>query len=175
MERHDLARAIWNVAHVTGNFKLRSGVTSSTYFDKYQFEAEPRLLAALAQHLAALVPSQTEVLAGLELGGVPIVTALARETGLPAAFVRKEAKCYGTCRLSEGSSVVGRRVLLVEDVVTSGGQVAESATQLRALGADVFAAICVIDREAGGAHALAEINLPLLALFTRSDLDATAA
>lgn len=122
---------------------------------------------------AKLVPAQTEVLAGLELGGIPLVTALARETGLPAAFVRKEAKSYGTCRLSEGSNVVGRRVLLVEDVVTSGGQVARSATQLRTLGAEVFAAICVIDREAGGADLLAKHDLPLLALFTRSDLEAT--
>jgi orotate phosphoribosyltransferase len=111
------------------------------------------------------------VLAGLELGGVPIATALSLETGLPVAFVRKEAKPYGTCRLAEGAEVEGRRVLVVEDVVTSGGQIVLSTKELRALGAVVERAICVIDREGGGAQALSQGGIALSALFTKSELE----
>ena len=174
MHREDLARAIRRTAHLTGEFRLRSGVTASEYFDKYQFEADPGLLREIARHMASLVPPETEVLAGLELGGVPIAVALALETGLPTAFVRKIAKSYGTCRLSEGAAVAGRRVLVVEDVVTSGGQVAASTTQLREASAVVFSALCVIDRESGGANALGEIGLPLRSLFTKRDLEEAA-
>ncbi len=159
------------VARLTGQFQLRSGATASEYFDKYRFESDPRLLRAVAQHLAPLVPTDTEVLAGLELGGVPIAAALSLETGLPAAFVRKEAKRYGTRRLAEGVEVDGRRLLVVEDVVTSGGQVVSSTEQLRALGASISSVICVIDRQSGGAEALSKIDLRLSALFTRAQLE----
>jgi len=174
MHLDDLARAVRSRAHLTGEFRLRSGATANEYFDKYQFEADPTLLREIACHLAKLVPPETQALAGLELGGVPIAVALALETGLPTAFVRKLAKSYGTCRVSEGAAVTGRRVLVVEDVVTSGGQVLASATQLREVGAIVFSAVCVIDREAGGADALSKIGLPLRALFTKSELERAA-
>jgi len=90
---------------------------------------------------------------------------------LPAAFVRKEAKAYGTCRLAEGSDVDGRHVLVVEDVVTSGGQIALSTADLRAAGAIVDHALCVVDREQGGTEALAESGLTLVSLLTRTHLD----
>jgi orotate phosphoribosyltransferase len=171
MDQRELARAVIRVAHVTGQFELRSGATSTEYFDKYQFESEPALLRAIASQIATLVPPNTQVLAGLELGGVPIVTALSLETGIPAAFVRKQAKSYGTRRFAEGADVENRRVLIVEDVVTSGGQIVKSALQLRALGAVLLGAICVIDREAGGADALSRIDLSLTALFTKAQLE----
>src|SRR3984957_3409491 len=103
--------------------------------------------------MAPLVPEGTEVLAGLEMGGIAVVTALGRHTGLPCAFVRKAAKPYGTAKLVEGADIVGRRVLVVEDVVTSGGQIAISTRQMRELGGLVEHAVCVIDREEGGAEA----------------------
>jgi len=167
-----LARQISDVSRVRGDFVLRSGRTATEYFDKYKFEAEPALLDAIAGRLAALVPPGTEVLAGLEMGGIAVVTALGRHTGLPCAFVRKQAKPYGTARLAEGADVSGRQVLVVEDVVTSGGQIVISTGQLRDLGARVDAAVCVIDREEGGATALAAAGIALHALFTRGDLDA---
>ncbi|CAN5880743.1 orotate phosphoribosyltransferase [soil metagenome] len=166
-----LAARIFDAAHLTGEFTLRSGATSTEYFDKYRFEAEPALLRDIAEAMAPLVGDQAEVLAGLELGGVPIATMLSQVTGLPAAFVRKEAKTYGTCRLAEGAAVEGRRVVVVEDVVTSGGQVLTSCAQLRERGAVVSRVLCVIDREAGGAEALAADGLELRALLARSDLD----
>ena len=170
MSRADLARDIHRVAHLTGTFTLRSGRTATEYFDKYRFEADPALLQRVAAAMAELVPPETEFLAGLEMGGIPIATALSRETGLPAAFVRKKAKEYGTMRLAEGAEVEGRRVLVVEDVVTSGGQVVISAGDLRERGAIIDTVVCAIDRQAGGAEALAEIDLTLRPLLTRDDI-----
>lgn len=165
----DLATDVFGVAHLEGEFLLRSGVTAIEYFDKYQFEARPDLLARIVEQMAALVPEGTEVLAGLELGGVPVVTALSLATGIPAAFVRKAPKEYGTRRLVEGADVAGRRVVVVEDVVTSGGQVVMSTKELRARSADVQTVLCVIDREAGGAEAFEGLGVDLRALFTAAD------
>ena len=171
----ELARRLRAVCRVTGEFVLRSGRTADEYFDKYQFEADPALLDTVAARMAPLVPDGTEVLAGLEMGGIAVVTALGRHTGLPCAFVRKEAKGYGTRRLAEGADVAGRRVLVVEDVVTSGGQIVLSSRQLRQLGGRVDDALCVIDRQEGGAEALRAEGLALHALFTRTDLERPAA
>ena len=174
MTDSDLARQVRDVSRLTGEFVLRSGRTANEYFDKYQFEADPELLDRLAAEMAVLVPEGTEVLAGLEMGGIAVVTAVARHAKLPTAFVRKEAKKYGTARLAEGAEVAGRRVLVVEDVVTSGGQVVISTNELRKLGAHVDHAICVIDRQEGGAQALAADGIKLRALLTRADLEAGA-
>ncbi|MEU8074326.1 phosphoribosyltransferase family protein [Catellatospora citrea] len=171
MNLAELAFEVGTACRLRGAFLLRSGRTATEYFDKYRFEADPVLLDKLAGRMAALVPAGTEVLAGLEMGGIAVVTALGRHTGLPCAFVRKTAKAYGTARLAEGAEIAGRRVLVVEDVVTSGGQIAISTRQLRELGATVDGALCVIDREEGGAAALAADGITLRALLTRSDLD----
>jgi orotate phosphoribosyltransferase len=172
--REDLARRIYAAAYITGNFKLRSGAVSHEYFDKYLFETEPRLLADIGKALAALVPDDIEVLAGLEMGAIPIVTMIAQNTGHPTVFVRKQAKEYGTCKLAEGASIEGRRVLVIEDVVTSGGQVVMSTADLRAHGAIIDRALCVIDRQSGGKEKLAEVGVALTPLFTMSELKAAA-
>jgi GNAT superfamily N-acetyltransferase len=109
--RRALANTIAARSRLHGEFRLRSGAQSTEYFDKYQFESDPALLRAIAEQLANMVPPGTEMLAGLELGGVPIATALSLQTGLPVVFVRKAAKGYGTCRLAEGADVRGRRLL----------------------------------------------------------------
>ncbi|MEV6283426.1 orotate phosphoribosyltransferase [Kribbella sp. NPDC051770] len=170
MDKAELGRRIYQASYLTGEFTLRSGRVTDRYFDKYRFEADPVLLDAVGEAMAALVPDGVEVLAGLEMGGIPVVTALGRHTGLPCAFVRKEAKRYGTCRLAEGAEVAGRRVLVVEDVVTSGGQIVVSTQELRGLGAEVREALCVIDRGQGGAEALGEIDLGLISLLKADDL-----
>jgi orotate phosphoribosyltransferase len=170
----DLARRVYETAHLTGEFTLRSGQVSNEYFDKYLFEANPVLLRDIAEAMAPMVPAETEVLAGLELGGIPIVTMLSQVTGLPALFVRKEAKAYGTCRLAEGGEVEGRNLVVVEDVVTTGGQVLLSCADLRARGATVDTVLCVIDREAGGPEAFAAEGLALRALLTMSQLKTAA-
>lgn len=172
MTHTELAHRIHAASHLTGQFVLRSGREATEYFDKYRFEADPVLLDEIAREMAPLVPEDIEVLAGLEMGGIPVVTALGRHTGLPCAFVRKQAKTYGTRRLAEGAEVAGRRVLVVEDVVTSGGQIVLSTADLRGLGADVREALCVIDREQGGAQTLSSEGISLLALLTAADLRA---
>jgi orotate phosphoribosyltransferase len=175
MTRAELGTALFDRSYVRGSFRLRSGVISGEYFDKYQFEAEPRLLLAVSEAMARLVPPGIDALAGLELGGVPVATVLAQVTDLPVVFVRKQAKSYGTARLAEGGPIAGRRLLLIEDVVTSGGQVVDSANALRALDAVVEHALCVIDREAGGAKALAAIGVSLHPLFGYRELQSLAA
>jgi orotate phosphoribosyltransferase len=169
-----LAARVRAASHLTGTFLLRSGRTSTEYFDKYLFEADPALLATIVDGLTGLVPAGAEVLAGLELGGVPLATLLSQRTGLPARFVRKKAKEYGTRRIAEGGDVAGRRVVLVEDVVTSGGAVLDATRVLRAEGAVVEDVLCVIDRGEGGRERLAELGLTLRPLLTRADLDAAA-
>ncbi len=171
-ERDVLARRIFDVSHLTGTFTLRSGTVSHEYFDKYLFESDPGLIREIAVALAPLVPDGTEVLAGLELGGVPLAVMLSQVTGIPTLFVRKEAKTYGTCRLAEGGELDGRRVTVVEDVVTSGGQVVTSCGDLRERGAVVEHALCVIDREAGGPDALTAIGVELRPLFQMHELQA---
>ncbi len=171
MERDELAKRIDEVSRLKGTFTLRSGATSDEYFDKYRFESDPGLLAALSRPMNELIPSGTEVLAGLELGGVAVAVALSRESGLPAVFVRKQAKTYGTAKIAEGCEVAGRTVLIIEDVVTTGGQIRASAAQLRSLGAEVTHALCVIDRESGGGPALGEDGVTLISLFSRQDLN----
>ena len=137
-------------------------------------ESRPELLHAIAEAMAPAVPEGTEMLAGLELGGVPLATMLSQVTGIPALFVRKEAKTYGTCQLAEGADIAGRRLTVVEDVVTSGGQVVISCGDLRERGAIVEHALCVIDRESGGPAALADIGVELRPLFTMTELTATS-
>ncbi|MEX2502163.1 MAG: orotate phosphoribosyltransferase [Trueperaceae bacterium] len=170
MDRTDLARTVHRASYLTGRFVLRSGAISDRYFDKYLFESDPKLLAAIGDALAPAVPEGTDALAGLETGGIPLAVILGQRTQLPTLFVRKEAKTYGTCKLAEGGEVDGRRLLIIEDVVTSGGQLLASARDLRDRGAICEDALCVIDREAGGAAALAEAGIRLHALFTMSDL-----
>lgn len=161
-----LAQEIYRTAHLTGTFRLRSGIISNDYFDKYLFESDPRLLDRITDQLVSSIPGNTELLAGLELGGIPIATALSLKTGIPAVFVRKKAKEYGTCKLAEGMPLEGKNVCIVEDVVTSGGQIVLSATDMRELGAKVAHAICVIQREETALKHLEANGLQLSALFT---------
>ncbi len=170
MERNELARQIYKLSNIKGEFLLRSGVISNEYFDKYLFEAQPEVLKSIAEYMAKFVPEKTEALAGLEMGGIPLVTMLSQITGIPALFIRKKAKEYGTRKLAEGGEVNGRRLVIIEDVVTSGGQIIKSAADLRALGAKISDVLCVIDREAGGWDNLKEERLTLHPLFTMSFL-----
>lgn len=167
-----LARRIYDISHLTGEFTLRSGAVSNEYFDKYRFESDPALLREIASGMVAMLPQGIDALAGLELGGVPLATAASQISGIPTLFVRKQAKTYGTCQLAEGGELAGRRLAIFEDVVTSGGQVIESCAQLRALGAEIVVVLCVIDRESGGPERMAADGLTLRSLFTMAELKA---
>ena len=113
----NLAKRVLTKSKIFGDFTLRSGKKSDSYFDKYQFESDPVLLADIAAEMKEIVPEETEILAGLEMGGIPVATAISLRSGHHCAFIRKEAKPYGTCKYSEGAELNGKTVLLVEDVV----------------------------------------------------------
>lgn len=168
--KNEIAKQILEVSHLKGKFLLRSGMESNEYFDKYQFESRPDLLNDIAVLMTKLLPTGYDIYGALEMGGIPIATAIALKTGKPMVFVRKQAKEYGTAKLAEGVDIRGKKILIVEDVVTSGGQIIKSVEALRDLGADIFHAVCVIDREQGGREALAKEGIQLLPLFTASDL-----
>ena len=168
----DLARDVDARCRLTGEFTLRSGQVAGEYFDKYLFETDPALLARVASAMVPLLPRDTDLLGGLEMGGIPIVTVVSAQTGLPALFVRKQAKTYGTCKLAEGPDVAGRRVTLIEDVITTGGAVRDATTALRAAGATVETVVCAIDRSPGDANPLADVGLEIRSVLTKADLDA---
>ena len=167
-----LAGDIDALCRLEGDFLLRSGRHATEYFDKYLFEADPVLLGRVVDAMVGLLPEHTEVLGGLELGGVPIATVLSQRTGLPAVFVRKKAKEYGTCKLAEGADVSGKRVTLVEDVITTGGAVRDATRGLRQSGAVVEVVVCAIDRSPDGESPLADVELEVRPVLTKSELDA---
>ena len=170
MNREELAKAIFHVSHLSGEFLLRSGQTSHQYFDKYQFEAQPKLLDSIAEHMLALLPSDFDLLGAMEMGGIPIATAIALKTNRPLVFIRKEAKKYGTCKFAEGSSIEGKKICIIEDVITTGGQVVLSSEDLRQKGALIEDVLAVIDRSQGQHQKLQEAHLKLHPLFTMEDL-----
>jgi orotate phosphoribosyltransferase len=171
MERASLAERIRAASYLTGEFKLRSGLTSSFYWDKYRFESDPVLLRAVVAELQKLLPPSFDRLAGLELGGVPLATGLSLQTGKPCLFVRKQAKTYGTCNLVEGGFDAGETAVAVEDVVTTAGQVCTSVQEMRELGLIVDNALCVIDRQQGGAQRLQTVGCSLRSVFTLDELE----
>lgn len=124
--------------------------------------------------MSKLIPDQTEILAGLEMGGIPIATTLSQLSNIPTIFVRKIAKKYGTSNLAEGCGVKGKNVLIIEDIVTSGGQIILSAKKLRKLGANIQNVLCVIDREEGATKNLTKENLELISLFKMSELKSSS-
>lgn len=165
-----LAKEIYEIAHLTGEFTLRSGQVSHEYFDKYLFESDPKVLSMVAEELVSLIPEEIEVLAGLEMGGIPIATALSLKSHIPAAFVRKKAKEYGTCKLAEGTDIIGKRICVIEDVITTGGQVILSTNDLREAGAIVEHVICVIERNSEGKRKIEELGVKVHSLFKMEEL-----
>lgn len=171
----ELAREVNARCRLHGTFTLRSGQVSAEYFDKYLFEADPLLLARVAGQMQALIPEGADLLGGLELGGIPLVTMVSQATGIPALFVRKQAKGYGTRRLAEGGDPAGRTVVLVEDVITTGGAVIAAATALRDLGATVTTVICAIDRSSPGSSGLPSAGIAVRPVLTKDLLDSAQA
>ncbi len=168
----DLGDRLLAASYLEGDFVLRSGARSSFYLDKYLFETRPDLLRDIAAGLAARLDTYEpfELLAGPELGAVALVAALSLATGKPFVIVRKGEKDYGTKRLLEGRAEAGQPVVVVEDIVTSGGAALQAVRVLRDAGLDVRAVLCVVDREQGGREAFAAEGVALDPLFTASGL-----
>lgn len=170
MTRDELAARIAEVALLRGEFTLRSGRKSNYYLDKYRFETQPDCLLELGRMIAARVPADAQRLAGPELGAVPLAASAAMQCGKPCIFVRNQKKEYGSARQIEGVYNAGEKIVLIEDIVTSGGQVVEAAASLKDAGLTVLKVIVVIDREEGGRQAIEAAGLKFDALFTTSDL-----
>jgi orotate phosphoribosyltransferase len=166
----ELGRDIVSAAYLRGDFVLSSGARSSYYFDKYLFETRPSILRRVASALADLVPSDADRIAGPELGGVALATALSLMIGLPFVIVKKVAKGYGTSHAIEGELHSGDKVIVVEDVITTGAQAIHAARQLERSAAHVLAILAVIDREQGGTENITSAGYRFQPLFRRRDL-----
>jgi orotate phosphoribosyltransferase len=151
-----------------GEFELSHGGTSDYYVDKYVFETDPDCLRAVAAAFADRV-DETK-LAGVALGAVPLVAATSVETGLPYVVVRKAAKEYGTGNRVEGALAEGERVVVLEDIATTGQSAADAVTALREAGGTVERVLVVVDREAGARERLADHGVEMEALVTATEL-----
>ncbi len=171
IELRDLARDLVAASYLKGDFILRSGKRSNRYFDKFLFETDPALLKRIGEHLAALVPKETQRLAAPELGAVLLGGAVSMETGLPLVLVRKEPKGYGTAKQLEGRFDRGERVTVIEDVVTTGGDSLRSIEALAKVGLDVIRLVVVLDRGEGGEDNIREARIPYSPLFRIQDLE----
>lgn len=174
MDQPQLAAAIADLALLRGQFTLRSGRTSTYYLDKYLFSTRPEVLREIGRGLAARIRHipgpPIDRLAGAELGGIPLVTVASLETGLPCIFIRNAKKEYGTAKRLEGKLLPGERLVIVEDVATTGGQALEAAAVIREAGATVAAIIATIDRQEGARENIEKTGIRFEALFTKSDL-----
>lgn len=171
MDKETLKKRLKDVAYIEGDFTLRSGRKSHYLIDKYEFETRPALLRALASELAAMIPEDADRLAGVELGGVPLVTAVALETDRPYLIVRKGDKGHGLDRPYEGHMGNGEHVALIEDVATTGGAAIRAAKALLDAGAAQVTVLVVADRQEGAAEAFEEAGIACRPLFTRESLD----
>ena len=169
LSRAELIDEMKNIALLEGDFTLRSGQKSKWYFDKYRFEGQPSIMHSVAHHMARLIPTDTHRLAGVELGGIPMVTALSMHTDIPCVFIRKTAKEYGTAAQVEGSFEKSDRLLIVEDVVTTGGQVIEMLRNMREDGFNIIGCMAVLNRKQGADEAFEAENIPFWSLFSRDD------
>jgi orotate phosphoribosyltransferase len=170
MTREQLARRIADVSLLHGRFTLRSGRKSNYYLDKYRFETQPDVLVELGKLFAHKVTQNVTRIAGAELGAVPLAAATAMACGKPFVIVRNQKKDYGTSKQIEGILNAGDMVMIVEDVLTTGGQVLEAARTLKDAGAMIDRIVAVIDRQEGARENIESAGYAFDALFTTADL-----
>jgi orotate phosphoribosyltransferase len=168
-----------------GEFKLASGRTSTIYFNLKPAMLDPEGARLIGSALAAKAAELGgDYVGGLEMGAVPLVAATAAMSAvsgkpLRAVFVRKAAKEHGTKSLIEGladdESLAGRRVVVVEDVTTTGGSALKAIAALREAGADVRDVVTIVDREEGASEAFRGVGVSLHSLFRKSEFAADVA
>jgi orotate phosphoribosyltransferase len=170
MTKEQLAKRIAEVALLRGEFTLRSGRKSNYYLDKYRFETQPDVLEALGKMFAAHVGPNVDRIAGAELGAVPLAAVTSIHCGKPCVFIRNQKKEYGTAKLVEGVLNAGETVMIVEDVLTTGGQVLEATKNLTGMGVKIDKIVAVIDRLEGARQNIESAGFVLESLFTTRDL-----
>ena len=170
MTRDDLAKRIAEVALLRGEFTLRSGRKSNYYLDKYLFETQPDILRELGKMFAERIPAGVQRIAGPELGAIALAAAASMASGKPFVIVRNQKKGYGSGKLLEGKIEPGETVLIIEDVLTTGGQVLEAVKSLESAGAKVAGILGVLDRQEGARQNIESAGYRFEALFTTKDL-----
>jgi len=152
-----------------GKFVLTSGAISNYYIDIKKASTNPKILKKIAEAMVKYTEGY-DVLAGMELGAVPLVVALSLETGIPYVIVRKEKREHGTSKQIEGNDVEDKKVLIVEDVTTSGGSVVKTINILRKNKALVDEVIVVVDRESSTEEKLQNLDCSFIPLLSISDI-----
>jgi orotate phosphoribosyltransferase len=152
-----------------GRFVLTSGAISDYYIDIKKASTDPKILKLIAQQMSEHVKGY-DMLAGMELGAVPLVVALSLETQIPYVIIRKEKREHGTGKQIEGGDVSGKNVLIVEDVTTSGGSVVKTIKILRENNAEVEKVLAVVDRESGAREQLQKMEVVFIPLVTVSEI-----
>jgi len=173
MTKKELAARIRDASYLEGDFTLRSGRKSKYYLDKYLFETQPEILAALGRMFSTYIHDSTTLIAGAELGGVALAASASMASGKPFVIIRNAKKDYGTSKPYEGRLADADSVLLVEDIATTGGQVLEAAKLIRQVGASVERIVAVIDRQEGARENIESAGLAFESLFTKADLRIT--
>jgi orotate phosphoribosyltransferase len=170
--RQQLLDLFCNLAYKEGDFVLSSGQRSSYYINGKQVTLHPQGALATGRILLSLLPMDTQAVAGLTLGADPIVTAVSvvsayENRPLPALIIRKEAKGHGTQAYIEGPILpAGAKVVVLEDVVTTGQSAMKAVERLRDAGYSVDEVISLVDRQQGGAEFYQSVGLKFQAVFS---------
>jgi len=170
LRRDELIKRIKETAYLEGDFTLRSGKKSRYYLDKYLFETRPDILEALGEEFSKYVTDDVTLIAGAELGGVALASATSMQADRPWVIIRNSKKGYGTGKLVEGKLDAKDKVLLVEDIATTGGQVLEAANIITTTGAKVKKIVCVIDRKEGAKENITKAGYDFESILTKDDL-----
>lgn len=176
--RQDLLELICQAAYREGDFVLSSGQKSSYYINGKQVTLHPQGAVAIGRLLLPLLPTDTVAVAGLTLGADPIVTAVGvvgayQGRNLIPLIIRKEAKGHGTRAYIEGPELPpNSRVVVLEDVVTTGASALQAVERLQGAGYQVVDVIALVDRLQGGAELYAQAGLRFQSLFTIADVQA---
>lgn len=153
-----------------GDFTLKSGKKSNIYFDLRNIISEPQLVTELAYLLKEKVKPSVQRICGVPYGAIPIATALSLETNIPMILKRKEVKEYGGKKMIEGVFQKGDKVLLIEDVITSGQSLLETIKELEAVGLEIEQILVVLDREEGGSEILKKGGYHIESITTKEEL-----
>jgi len=171
LTKDELIGCIAATALLKGDFTLSSGRQSDYYIDKYKFSSDPVLLNSIGKWLGqSVIRCSPDKVAGAELGGIPLVTAVSLQTGLPAIYVRKKKKGHGNRKQIDGDFEADDKIVLVEDVCTTGGQIVEAALQLKYQGGKVIKVVSVVDREEGARKSIESAGFEYESLFTAKDI-----
>jgi orotate phosphoribosyltransferase len=153
-----------------GHFVLTSGAVSDYYVDIKKASTNPNVLVTIASFMKPYAEGKYDIIAGMELGAVPLIVALSLETNIPFVIVRKQKRDHGTGKQIEGVSVADKKVLIVEDVTTSGGSVIDTIKILQQNNAKIDSVITVVDRESGAREKIEQLKLRFIPLVTVKDI-----